>query len=146
MSSIVLVAEPEEIKLIPLAFKGLPILIAGVGENAANAVESINPKVVNRIINVGYCGAQDNIPIGALCKIGNRPGEYDCVTVRRFAESKDDLPYQYQGEANNYVVDMEYAVLKEWCSSNGVKLEAYKVVSDHLNFDEYKKKINEEQL
>lgn len=90
MSLLVVVAEPQEIELIPQAFKGLPILVTGVGARALDALQNLDPKVT-MIINVGYCGSKD-LPV-CIEELLNGPHKRDEIRhykklLRKRKESK----------------------------------------------------------
>ena len=128
MSTIVLVAEKEEIKLIPLAYQGLPIIVTGVGARAYDVLKTLNPQV-DLIVNIGYCGALEK-------KIGTVLYDADAVSVDEFAQSVDDLPKGFN--ARKQVVDMESKWIKKWCEQNNCELLMIKVVSDNLSYEQYK--------
>ena len=118
MSVLVVVAEAEEIKIIPRAYKECPVLVVGVGAKALDTLINLNPKV-NLLVNVGYCGSS-TLPVGE--------------TVDDFLEGKM-LKY-YSGDSK--VIDMEGKWIERWCKDNGVALKFIKVVSDNLCFKQYK--------
>lgn len=128
MQTLVLVAEPCEIELVPLAYKACPVLVTGVGEAAIVALSCINPWEVRTIVNVGYCGAPG-------LKVGEAVDDHvamDVVTSDSFAENADD-PHA--------VYDMELARIRKWCERYDVELRYFKVVSDNCNYKQYKEAI-----
>lgn len=131
MSTIVLVAEKEELKLIPLAYQGLPVIITGVGARAYDVLKSLNPQV-DLIVNIGYCGALKQ-------KIGTVIYDADAVAVDEFAQSVDDLPKGF--DTKKQVVDMESKWIKKWCEQNNCELLMIKVVSDNLSYEQYKDEL-----
>lgn len=132
MSILVVVAEPEEIKLIPRAYKDLPVLVAGVGAKSLDTLSNLSPDV-EAIINVGYCGSHRH-PIGTVIY------KAECETVDDFVEGALPDYYSYK----NDVFDMECRWISRWCEENNVALRVIKVVSDNLNFKQYKEEIRKE--
>ena len=131
MSVLVVVAEAEEIRLIPRAYKQLPVLVAGVGARAFDTLLNLSPKV-DAIINVGYCGSKD-LPIGTVVH------EPECVSTDDFFGDDEDLS---KPEYKGVVFDMEADWIKKWCDKNNVGLRMIKVVSDNLSYEQYKKTFN----
>ena len=136
MSILVVVAEPEEISLIPRAYQGLPILITGVGAKALDALQNLDPSV-NTLVNVGYCGAKD-FPIGTVVENAH------CLSVNNFLEGLFDQEIKEE-DLNDKVVDMEYKWIQRWCDARDVTLIAIKVVSDNLSYQQYKEKSLEKK-
>lgn len=132
MSILVVVAEPEEISLIPRAYKGLPVLVAGVGAKALDTLINLNPKV-DILVNVGYCGSS-TLPVGTVVYSA------ECETVDDFLEGKM-LKY-YSGDSK--VIDMEGKWIERWCTNHNVGLKFIKIVSDNLCFKQYKKQSRKE--
>lgn len=133
---LIIVAEPEEVKLIPLAYKGLPVLIGGVGVMAEISLGLLDPNEIDEIINIGYCGATH----GAKTTKG-KTFDIDDIespnihTFDYFVESEDDLPFESD---DGLLVDMEYERIFAWGLKNHVKVKAFKTISDFLNYNEYK--------
>lgn len=134
---IVVVAEPKEIEIIPLAYQGLPIIVAGVGEKMIDTLERLNLENVDKIINVGYVGATKDYKIGEKVKISVGFGGIfspKIITSDYFVDELDD-------DYKKTVFDMEFSRLKDFCYDNDIKLEAVKVVSDNCNYKEYKERV-----
>jgi nucleoside phosphorylase len=129
MSVLVVVAEAEEIEIIPRAYKECPVLVVGVGAKALDTLINLNPKV-DLLVNVGYCGSS-TLPVGTVVYSA------ECETVDDFLEGKM-LKY-YSGDSK--VIDMEGKWIERWCKDNGVALKFIKVVSDNLCFKQYKEQL-----
>lgn len=132
MSMLVVVAEPEEIKLIPLAYKNIPVLVTGVGAQTYEALERVNPQV-DIIINVGYCGSYTR-------EVGSVVYDADAVGMDMFVTKIEQLPDDFS--PNEQVVDMESKWLRKWCTENHAELLMIKTVSDNLSYEQYKKVLD----
>lgn len=132
MSMLVVVAEPEEIELIPLAYKNIPVLVAGVGAQTYETLERINPQV-DIIINVGYCGSYTR-------EVGSLVYDADAVGMDMFVTKMEQLPDDFS--PNEQVVDMESKWLRKWCNENNAELLMIKTVSDNLSYEQYKKGLD----
>ena len=132
MSVLVVVAEAEEIKLIPRAYKDLPVLVAGVGAKMLDTLLNIDPSV-DVVVNVGYCGSKE-LPIGTIVY------EPECETVDDFAEG-ENYPI-----TEGKVLDMENRWLERWCNKHDVGLKVIKVVSDNLSYVQYKKTLKKGEV
>ena len=133
MSVLVVVAEPEEIKLIPRAFQGLPILVTGVGAKALDALQNLDP-TVTMMVNVGYCGSKD-LPVGTVVENAH------CLSVNNFLEGFFGQEIKEE-DLTNKVVDMEHKWLQRWCDAHDVTLVTIKVVSDNLSYGQYKETMD----
>lgn len=128
MSMLVVVAEPEEIKLIPLAYKNIPVLVAGVGAQTYETLRRIKPQA-DIIINVGYCGAYER-------EVGSVVYDADAVGMDMFVTKMEQLPDDFS--PHEQVVDMESKWLRKWCAENTAELLMIKTVSDNLSYKQYK--------
>ena len=135
MIRVVVVAEPVELKLIPLAYKNCPVLITGVGAQADASLELLDDEYVDEIVNFGYCAASKEILIGTTIEM---TGD-NCYTADSFVTSEDELPEHFDPVTD--VVDMEWARLNEFCAARNIRLKSYKTVSDHFNYQTYKKGV-----
>ena len=133
MGVLVVVAEADEIKLIPRAYRDCPVLVAGVGARAFDTLTSLSPNV-DVIVNVGYCGSP-TLPIGTVVYSA------ECETVDDFVEGA--MPKYYHG--GNKVIDMESQWIERWTDDNNVGIKVIKVVSDNLCFKQYKEQLREEE-
>ena len=162
MKELVVIAEPEEMKLVQkLGFHtGYPILITGVGGvNVIEALKDISRDT--RIINIGYAGSKDL-----------EPGKFylvDCVTlnhpnvtypeplyqVARKSPYGNILDDQYEAKTcytgNDFVLDtklgnclfdMELAYIKALGFENVI---SFKYVSDNLDLQQYRETLKDEK-
>ena len=158
MKHLVVIAEKEELKLVEqLGYKDYPILITGVG--ALNIIEALKdiPKDVS-IINIGYAGSKNLEPgkfyaidgvslyhqnvkyIEPSYSLGYNPwtGGEEPLTYVKCLTGTD---FVLESDVNGCVFDMELAYIKALGFENVI---AYKYVSDNLDLQEYRKKLNEE--
>ena len=158
MKHLVVIAEKEELKLVEqLGYKDYPVLITGVG--ALNIIEALKdiPKYVN-IINIGYAGSK-NLESGKFYAIdgvslyhqnvkyiepsyslGSNPwvGGVEPLTPVKCLTGTD---FVLESDIKGCVFDMELAYIKALGFEDVI---AYKYVSDNLDLQEYRKKLNEE--
>ena len=139
------VATEEELKLIPSDKR--EAIVTGVG--GANAVAALRdiPRDAD-ILNVGYAGSR-HLPIGRRITIGRcrtyhpnvtfaeqtfilGSGAGLCLTAGDFVKEAD-IP-------TDAVVDMELAYI---CALGFTNIKSIKVVSDHFDYDQYEKTIND---
>ena len=137
------VATEEELKLFPSDKRA--VIVTGVG--GANAVAALRdiPRDAD-ILNVGYAGSR-HLPIGQRITIGRcrtyHPnvtfaeqtfilgnGVGLCLTAGDFVKDSD-IP-------KDAVVDMELAYIAALGFTN---LKSIKIVSDHLDYEQYKDTI-----
>ena len=158
MKYLVVIAEKEELKLVEqLGYKDYPILITGVG--ALNIIEALKdiPKDVS-IINIGYAGSKNLEPgkfyaidgvslyhqnvkyIEPSYSLGYNPwtGGEEPLTYVKCLTGTD---FVLESDVNGCVFDMELAYIKALGFENVI---AYKYVSDNLDLQEYREKLNEE--
>ena len=158
MKHLVVIAEKEELKLVEqLGYKDYPILITGVG--ALNIIEALKdiPKDVS-IINIGYAGSKNLEPgkfyaidgvslyhqnvkyIEPSYSLGYNPwtGGEEPLTYVKCLTGTD---FVLESDVNGCVFDMELAYIKALGFENVI---AYKYVSDNLDLQEYREKLNEE--
>lgn len=158
MKYLVVIAEKEELKLVEqLGYKDYPILITGVG--ALNIIEALKdiPKDVS-IINIGYAGSK-NLESGKFYAIdevslyhqnvkyiepsyslGYNPwvGGVEPLTPVKCLTGTD---FVLESDVKGCVFDMDLAYIKALGFEDVI---AYKYVSDNLNLQEYREKLNEE--
>ena len=158
MKRLVVIAEKEELKLVEqLGYKDYPILITGVG--ALNIIEALKdiPKYVS-IINIGYAGSKNLEPgkfyaidgvslyhqnvkyIEPSYSLGYNPwvGGVEPLTPVKCLTGTDFI---LESDINGCVFDMELAYIKALGFEDVI---AYKYVSDNLDLQEYREKLNEE--
>ena len=158
MKRLVVIAEKEELKLVEqLGYKDYPTLITGVG--ALNIIETLKdiPKDVS-IINIGYAGSKNLEPgkfyaidgvslyhqnvkyIEPSYSLGYNPwvGEVEPLTPVKCLTGTD---FVLESDVKGCVFDMELAYIKALGFENVI---AYKYVSDNLDLQEYREKLNEE--
>ena len=158
MKHLVVIAEKEELKLVEqLGYKDYPILITGVG--ALNIIEALKdiPKYVS-IINIGYAGSKNLEPgkfyaidgvslyhqnvkyIEPSYSLGYNPwvGGVEPLTPVKCLTGTD---FVLESDINGCVFDMELAYIKALGFEDVI---AYKYVSDNLDLQEYREKLNEE--
>lgn len=151
MKKLIVVAEKEELKLVDqLGYKGIPILITGVG--ALNIMESLRdiPRDTE-IINVGYAGS-NCLEIGKFYQVRtvtlHHPvadylePTYKCVELDELFDAHKCYtccdfmaPGKVQG-----LFDMELAYIMALGFEN---VRSLKYVSDHMDIKEYRETINE---
>lgn len=158
MKRLVVIAEKEELKLVEqLGYKDYPILITGVGAlNIIEALEDI-PKDVS-IINIGYAGSKNLEPgkfyvidgvslyhqnvkyIEPSYSLGYNPwtGGEEPLTHVKCLTGTD---FVLESDVKGCVFDMELAYIKALGFEDVI---AYKYVSDNLDLQEYREKLNEE--
>lgn len=138
---LIVIASKNELPLVTECFKGIPVLITGVG--AINVIRSLSP--IDRhteLINIGYAGSPD-FQIGQRIEIGisklhhkvqyegdetfylDGGGYVTCYTATDFVTETDK---------SRCVFDMELAFI---CALGFKSVRAFKTVSDHLNYKEY---------
>ena len=158
MKHLVVIAEKEELKLVEhLGYKDYPTLITGVG--ALNIIETLKdiPKDVS-IINIGYAGSKNLEPgkfyaidgvslyhqnvkyIEPSYSLGYNPwvGEVEPLTPVKCLTGTD---FVLESDVKGCVFDMELAYIMALGFENVI---AYKYVSDNLDLQEYREKLNEE--
>ena len=158
MKHLVVIAEKEELKLVEqLGYKDYPTLITGVG--ALNIIETLKdiPKDVS-IINIGYAGSKNLEPgkfyaidgvslyhqnvkyIEPSYSLGYNPwvGEVEPLTPVKCLTGTD---FVLESDVKGCVFDMELAYIKALGFEDVI---AYKYVSDNLDLQEYREKLNEE--
>ena len=157
MRYLVVIAEKEELKLVEqLGYNNYPILITGVG--ALNVIEALKdiPKDVS-IINIGYAGSK-NLESGKFYAIdgvslyhqnvkyiepsyslGYNPwvGGVEPLTPVKCLTGTD---FVLKSNVENCLFDMELAYIKALGFEDVI---AYKYVSDNLDLQEYREKLNE---
>ena len=162
MKHLVVIAEKEELKLVEqLGYKDYPILITGVG--ALNIIEALKgiPKDVS-IINIGYAGSKNLEPgkfyaidgvslyhqnvkyiepsysLGYIPWTGTEdPGKDSYMTPVNCLTGTD---FVLKSDVKNCLFDMELAYIKALGFKDVV---AFKYVSDNLDLQEYREKLNE---
>ena len=157
MKHLVVIAEKEELKLVEqLGYKDYPTLITGVG--ALNIIETLKdiPKDVS-IINIGYAGSKNLEPgkfyaidgvslyhqnvkyIEPSYSLGYNPwvGEVEPLTPVKCLTGTD---FVLESDVKGCVFDMELAYIKALGFKDVV---AFKYVSDNLDLQEYREKLNE---
>ena len=157
MKHLVVIAEKEELKLVEqLGYKDYPTLITGVG--ALNIIEALKdiPKYVS-IINIGYAGSKNLEPgkfyaidgvslyhqnvkyIEPSYSLGYNPwvGEVEPLTPVKCLTGTD---FVLESDVKGCVFDMELAYIKALGFKDVV---AFKYVSDNLDLQEYREKLNE---
>ena len=158
MKHLVVIAEKEELKLVEqLGYKNYPVLITGVG--ALNVMEALRdvPKDVC-IINIGYAGSKNLEPgkfyaidgvslyhqnvkyIEPSYSLGYNPwvGGVEPLTPVKCLTGTD---FVLESDVKGCVFDMELAYIKALGFEDVI---AYKYVSDNLDLQEYREKLNEE--
>ena len=158
MKRLVVIAEKEELKLVEqLGYKNYPVLITGVG--ALNVIEALKdvPKDVC-IINIGYAGSK-NLEPGKFYAIDGVSLYHQNV---KYIEPSYSLSYNpwvggvepltpvkcltgtdfvLESDVKGCVFDMDLAYIKALGFEDVI---AYKYVSDNLDLQEYREKLNEE--
>lgn len=158
MKRLVVIAEKEELKLVEqLGYKNYPVLITGVG--ALNVMEALRdiPKDVS-IINIGYAGSKNLEPgkfyaidgvslyhqnvkyIEPSYSLGYNSwvGGVEPLTPVKCLTSTD---FVLKSDVEDCLFDMELAYIMALGFENVI---AYKYVSDNLDLQEYREKLNEE--
>jgi len=152
---LVVIAQPEELKLVKeLGYENCPILITGVG--GMNVIQTLKdlPRDT-KIMNIGYAGSKC-YEIGEIIEIykvrtyhekahfqepfqfldnailDNSQKSAICYSSTDFVENID-----YENFREECVFDMELAFIRAMFDN----VSAIKVVSDNLNYKEYKKKV-----
>lgn len=152
MNRLIVIAEKEELKLVEqLGLKNIPVLITGVG--ALNVIKTLKdlPKDIE-IINVGYAGSKNltpdfyevrsvtlnhpNVEYPEPIYVCKRSGEY----ISKVCYTGCD--FVLHSELEDCLFDMELAYIMTLGFKN---VTAYKYVSDNLDLQEYRKKLNEQQ-
>ena len=157
MNYLVVIAEKEELKLVEqLGYKDYPILITGVG--ALNVIDALKdvPKDIS-IINIGYAGSKNLKPgkFYAIDRVSlyhpnveyNEPsyplcynpwvGGVEPLTPVKCLTGTD---FVLESDVKGCVFDMELAYIKALGFEDVI---AYKYVSDNLDLQEYREKLNE---
>ena len=158
MNYLVVIAEKEELKLVEqLGYKDYPTLITGVG--ALNIIETLKdiPKDVS-IINIGYAGSK-NLEPGKFYAIDGVSLYHQNVKYIEPSYSLDYNPWTggvepltpvkcltgtdfvLKSDVEDCLFDMELAYIMALGFENVI---AYKYVSDNLDLQEYREKLNEE--
>ena len=160
MKELVVIAEPEELKLVrDLGYTTYPVLITGVGAlNVIDALKDI-PKDTT-LINIGYAGSKDLEP-GKFYTVDMvslyHPNvdyfehQYELGWIPWGIESEGDEPmipvkcltgtdFVLESNVSGCLFDMELAYIKALGFENVI---AYKYVSDNLDLQEYREKLNE---
>ena len=158
MKYLVVIAEKEELKLVEqLGYNDYPILITGVG--ALNVIDALKdvPKDIS-IINIGYAGSKNLEPgkfyaidgvslyhqnvkyIEPSYSLGYNPwvGGVEPLTPVKCLTGTD---FVLESDINGCVFDMELAYIMALGFENVI---AHKYVSDNLDLQEYREKLNEE--
>ena len=151
----VVIAEAEEMKLVKkFRLNDYPVIITGVGGvNVINALKDL-PRD-SKIINVGYCGSND-YDVGNVCEIGDvalfiekcdkgnewelncEPLDWNLTSDEIFDVACYTSVDFVEKSKNIYgVFDMELAFIRSLFDN----VSAIKVVSDKLNYEEYKENI-----
>ena len=144
---VIAIASPTELPLVRDVLENqkldryIDIVITGVG--ALNVFRALDKYDRNtRILNIGYCGSPD-IKVGTHCNVGK------CILSHKVTYSEPtftldgDVPcctgidFALSGEKGK-VYDMELAFI---CAM-GFKVQAVKVVSDNMDYDEYEDTVN----
>ena len=157
MKHLVVIAEKEELKLVEqLGYNDYPILITGVG--ALNVIDALKdvPKDIS-IINIGYAGSKNLKPgkfyaidgvslyhqnvkyIEPSYSLGYNPwvGGVEPLTPVKCLTGTD---FVLESDINGCVFDMELAYIMALGFENVI---AHKYVSDNLDLQEYREKLNE---
>ena len=157
MNYLVVIAEKEELKLVEqLGYNDYPILITGVG--ALNVIDALKdvPKDIS-IINIGYAGSKNLKPgkFYAIDRVSlyhpnveyNEPsyplgynpwtGGEEPLTHVKCLTGTD---FVLKSDVKNCLFDMELAYIKALGFKDVV---AFKYVSDNLDLQEYREKLNE---
>lgn len=153
MGTYVVIAQPEEIELVKrFGLTDYPIIITGVGGiNVVNKLKHL-PKD-SEILNVGYCGGQHH-NVGDVLNIKyvhtfHNVADFDdalkCNTRRNevmmmeesICYTSTDFVQNFKKGIEKCVFDMELAFIRAMFDD----VTAIKVVSDKLNYDEYKKNV-----
>ena len=157
MKYLVVIAEKEELKLVEqLGYNDYPILITGVG--ALNVIDALKdvPKDIS-IINIGYAGGKNLKPgkFYAIDRVSlyhpnveyNEPsyslgynpwvGGVEPLTPVKCLTGTD---FVLESDVKGCVFDMELAYIKALGFEDVI---AYKYVSDNLDLQEYREKLNE---
>ena len=162
MKRLVVIAEKEELKLVEqLGYKDYPILITGVGAlNIIEALEDI-PKDVS-IINIGYAVSK-NLEPGKFYSVNtvslyhpnvNYLEPVYCLGLMPYSHSEEYVvndvyhpkkcltgtDFVLKSDVKNCLFDMELAYIKALGFKDVV---AFKYVSDNLDLQEYREKLNE---
>jgi hypothetical protein len=144
METITVVATEEEYQLAKEHFGGKIIKTGVGGLNVIKALQSV--PTTTKIINFGYVGS-NNIPKGTIVTIGKsmmyHPNcEYEEPTFELKGKVKcyTSNDFVLQTDIQEPVVfDMELAYI---CAL-GYEVEAIKIVSDNLDYNEYEETINQ---
>ena len=156
METYVVIAQPKEIELVKrFGLTDYPIIITGVGGmNVISALKEL-PRD-SRIFNVGYCGTND-YEIGDVCEIGfvhtfnenclvdewdyelEAPKDtiFRSYDIKRGVECYTSTDFVTSARNTFGVFDMELAFIRAMFDN----VTAIKVVSDKLNYEEYKKNV-----
>ena len=162
MKRLVVIAEKEELKLVEqLGYNDYPILITGVG--ALNVIDALKdvPKDIS-IINIGYAGSKNlkpgkfyaidrvslyhpNVdysePVYCLWRMPySHNEEYDVSDVYHPKKCLTSTDFVLKSDVEDCLFDMELAYIKALGFKDVV---AFKYVSDNLDLQEYREKLNE---
>lgn len=151
MNKLIVIAEKDEFPLVEkLGYKGIPMLITGVG--ALNVIEALKdvPKDTE-IINVGYAGS-NCLPVGQFYQVRtvtmHHPvaeylePTYKCVELDEMFESHKCYTccdFMDPGKASG-LFDMELAYIMALGFRN---VRSFKYVSDNMDIKEYRDTLNE---
>jgi hypothetical protein len=162
MKKLVVIAEPEEMKLVKeLGYDKYPVLITGVG--ALNVIDAVKDLPKNMtLINIGYAGSKDLEPgefyAVNMVSLYHPNVSYDEKTYNMgwipwcYDEDEDEEPFKavkcltgtdfvLKSDVNGCVFDMELAYIAALGFEN---LVAFKYVSDNLDLQEYREKLKDE--
>ena len=154
MNKLVVIAEKEEFGLIDkLHLNGIPVLVTGVGAiNIISALKDI-PRDTE-IINVGYAGSKNLAPdtfYGVSTVTLYHPNvsyqepkimlsrENMIPFVDDYAECLTGCDFVLESDKKDCLFDMELAYI---ASLGFERVRAYKYVSDNLDLQEYRSKLN----
>ena len=146
---IVVIAQPEEIKLVKeLGYENNPIIITGVGGvNVIKALKDL-PRDTE-ILNIGYCGS-NKLPIKTLVDV------YAVGTLHEKAQTHETLMILKNAILDNDVYNCICYTCTDFVEQTNIEIpcvfdmelgfiramfpntRAIKVVSDNLNYKEYK--------
>jgi len=151
MNKLIVIAEKEELSLVDkLKYKGIPILITGVG--ALNVIESLRdvPRDTE-IINIGYAGS-NCLEVGQFYQVRtvtlHHPvadylePTYKCKEIDEIFEAHKCYTcsdFMSPGKVSG-LFDMELAYIMALGFEN---VRSLKYVSDHMDIKEYRETVNE---
>lgn len=146
MDRLIVIATPAELAIAEEHFRGLtmpPVLVTGIG--AMNVIQALKdlPRDM-KIYNFGYAGAK-GFPIGKkyrigsvrmLCSIETGSPMFDISYTGETCYTSTDFVRRAHQE--KVIYDMELAFI---CALGFEDIEAYKVISDSCNFEEYLRNV-----